>query len=609
MRLPGFAGLIVVLCSSVSVASASKLSTLEAHIESSSLLRTIQSFKDRSPPITLIPTCKALSPRLLHLLPGSGFATMAILCCCPQLRHKRSPHIDGNASEFTGPQGLPARPPPARLPPPVPDGLVLSPQSTAARSSLTNPLPGAEADASIHLAELVIEDSEDENGDDELAQNSRNRSTSTLEAVKARIRRHLSQDSLPRRLSESEQQIARRAQVKRLMRKRIQEELQNDNNPVVGGSSSLRHLVPPPIASVAALSNGPRDTIEFTVDEVTKDKGLMGSTAAQLAHPSETDLRHILKTVSKRSSARSDGKENHHPESRPISLRDWVEHDMEATYSDHHRHVRQRSSLHQIPASPQLQLVRVASLHDARALASLRLSLSAGRLADLLTSDKSQSLLRSVVRRSHSCYTLDVNSEDTESLKPNRVDPSLFTARTADSADEVDPSQVSRHSDDQPRRIPKSSSLIRDESPVGLWLRAQSQQFCTSTASPLHSERLSDDEACFPDRRSPADQPCACAAIVARPQLESSVSSRCSPSATLEQTAASAAIPVGTEAARTFSRETKHIRHIDRDHSSAGASLPAMSSVASHTPASMDIPLQNVVRKGFAGMALPSFRC
>lgn len=139
---------------------------------------------------------------------------MEILCCCRQLRSKKKPqHEEHN---------LPTPPPPARLPPPVPDPLVMSPGSTVARSSLTNPLPGAAADASVQLGELLVEDSDDENGghDNDPAQDSKNRSTSTLQAVRSRIRRHLSQDSLSRQ-SETEEQIARRAEVKRLLRKRI----------------------------------------------------------------------------------------------------------------------------------------------------------------------------------------------------------------------------------------------------------------------------------------------------------------------------------------------------------------------------------------------------
>ncbi|KAJ4422007.1 hypothetical protein N0V82_003303 [Gnomoniopsis sp. IMI 355080] len=261
----------------------------------------------------------------------------------------------------------------ARLPPPIPNGLALSPQSTADRSSLTNPLPSTEADVSVHLAELVMEDSEDGICDDELAHTAKNRSTSTLEAVKARIRRHLSLDSIPGQ-SESEEQIARRAEVKRLMRKRIQEELQSENSPVLGGSSTLQHPAAPSVASVTVLGNGPRDTIEFTVDEVTKDKEVPRGRIAELSDSLDSGVRHNLTVACKRSTHSSD-KENRQVESRTVNLRDWVEDDLQATESGYHKHFRKRSSLPEIPVSPQLKPVRTASLHDAAALASWRLSL------------------------------------------------------------------------------------------------------------------------------------------------------------------------------------------------------------------------------------------
>lgn len=195
---------------------------------------------------------------------------MDILCCCGHLRPKKKPQHGGE----------PKLPTP---PPPVPPSLLASPGSTFARSSLTNPLPGAAADASVQLGELIVEDSDDDNGDhdDVTARGSKSRSTSTLQAVKSRIRRHLSQDSLSRQ-SETEEQIARRAEVKRLLRKRIEEELRSEADIVLSEPYSPPRFVPGQ-GNLAVNVNGPRDTIEFTVDENKRGKEPIISKACPLA--------------------------------------------------------------------------------------------------------------------------------------------------------------------------------------------------------------------------------------------------------------------------------------------------------------------------------------
>lgn len=526
---------------------------------------------------------------------------MAILCCCPQLLNKRRHKIEEVATQDDGLQELPTRPPPARLPPSLPNGLTLSPQSTAARSSLTNPLPSAEADASVHLAELIMEDSEDDIGDDELLHTNKNRSTSTLDAVKARIRRHLSLDSIPGQ-SESEEQIARRAEVKRLMRKRIQEELQSENSPGLGGPSTLQHPAPSSVASVTILGSGPRDTIEFTVDEATKDKEAARFRPADMSDSLESGVQDNLTTACRRSSTHSKGKENGVVESRPVSLRDWIEHDLDATQSGHHKHFRKRSSLPEIPVSPQLQPVRAASLRDTASLASWRLSLTADRLADLLTPDKTRSLFRPVVTPADSYDAFQARSDDENYPRHDRTTSSPIAIKNAETADKVTASRVSLHSNHRGRCIPKSSSLVRDESPVGLWLRAQSQQFRLSTASPRHSELIFDDETQCPVRGSTAHQ--AREADTIHTQLEYTNSSRCSHSAAWEQRAASAALLSDAKHMKAFPQAISGI-------APDGVPLTSISREICQTPTLVDAggPLQNVVRRGLAGIRLPSFRC
>ncbi|ROV91996.1 hypothetical protein VSDG_07636 [Cytospora chrysosperma] len=192
----------------------------------------------------------------------------------------------------------------------MPQSLALSPGSTAARSSLTNPLPGAAADASVQLAELIVEDSDDDH-DDDPAHNSKTKSTSTFQTVKSRIRRHLSQDSLSRQ-NESEEQIARRAEVKRLLRKRIQEELRSE--------ADVPPSTPPRLVSGQGKLgvNGPRDTIEFAVDEIRRDKELARFKAYHLAQSKEHQCRLSNPFF-------SDDKENRGLEGRAASLPDRVD--------------------------------------------------------------------------------------------------------------------------------------------------------------------------------------------------------------------------------------------------------------------------------------------
>lgn len=546
-----------------------------------------------------LPTSLASRPR---------FTAMAILCCCPQLIHKRRHQIDEEPSQDESPQGLPTHPPAARLPAPVPHDLALSPQSTAARSSLTNPLPGAEADASVHLAELVLEDSEDYIVDDELAHTNRNRSTSTLEAVKARIRRHLSLDSIPGQ-SESEEQIARRAEVKRLMRKRIQEELQNENNPSSGGSITLQHPASPSVTSATVLGNGPRDTIEFTVDEATTHKELAKAKPAHLFNSSESGVRHIVTSTSRRSLSQSSGQQNRRISSRPVSLRNLGDHAVEATESGHYRHVRHRSSLPEMPISPHLQPVRAVSLHDSASLASWRLSFSADRLAELLTPDKNQLSLRSVVSPADSHDPVHTHLNGDVRPSQNRLASSPPATHMAEAADKRIANQNSLHSDCPGRRIPKSSSLVRDESPVGLWLRAQSQQFRLCATSPLQSEQQSDSETDGHCRSSTPDQGHGVGALHTR--IELSNSPRCSGVEAYEQRATSAVLVSDVETVQNFPPDTSDNLRQPRDLSPAGV----ISTPSSHGNCQkamlehVDGRLQNVVRKGFAGIRLPSFRC
>lgn len=409
---------------------------------------------------------------------------MAILCCCGKLRSRKRPQTEDDAD-------LPVPPPPAKLPAPVLHPSAISPGSTLARSSLTNPLPGAATDASVYLGELVVEESDDDNVAEDPAHDSRNRSTSTLQAVKSRIRRHLSQDSLQRQ-SETEEQIAHRAEVKRLMRKRIQEELQNEVDNVPSHCSTPQQHGPCP---TALPGNGPRDTIEFTVDESHKSKELTPVKAAYVEETNEVEGRPTSKLSSRRPSTTCNSfeNENRRPTSLVASEPDWMDADSKASHIDCHVGIRERSSLPDMPNSPVLVPVRGSVFHDASSLASWRLSLSADKLADLFTPDKRMSLFRPIANTPATRSTADLRDD----VSPARPRSKSSPLGVRDSNTRLRPHSRQPSLDSNIcSRIPASKSLIRDESPVGLWLRTQSMPFRASITSQPQSEVGSEEHNC-----------------------------------------------------------------------------------------------------------------
>lgn len=412
---------------------------------------------------------------------------MAILCCCGQLRSRKRPQDEEDA-------GLPIPPPPAKLPAAVLHPSAISPGSTIARSSLTNPLPGAATDAIVHLGELVVEDSDDDDIDEDPGHDSRNRSTSTLQAVKSRIRRHLSEDSLQRQ-SETEEQIAHRAEVKRLMRKRIQEELQSEADNVPSRSSTPQRHGPGP---VTLPGNGPRDTIEFVVDESHKSKDLTPVRTAGMTEKGETERSPTSISSFKMPSTHSFDDENRRPTSLAASEPDWMDAESRASHVECHVGIRERNSLPDIPNSPVLLPVRGSAFHDASSLASWRLSLSADKLADLFTPDKTLTMFRPLASTPANRSTADLR--DDVSLARPRSKSSPLGIRDSNTRPRTHSRQVSLEST-LCSRIPASKSLMRDESPVGLWLRTQSMPFRHYTTSRPQSE-IGSEETNHCSRRS-----------------------------------------------------------------------------------------------------------
>lgn len=117
------------------------------------------------------------------------------------------------------------------------------------------------------LEQLVVEDSDTEDDNSAFSR----RDTGTLEAVKSRLIRQFSHESNMRRRSRlsvghSQGEIARRAELRRLRQKRIQDELQvDDTNDASSKKSSQSTRYSPRLNELAQPGGGPRDNIEFAV--------------------------------------------------------------------------------------------------------------------------------------------------------------------------------------------------------------------------------------------------------------------------------------------------------------------------------------------------------
>ncbi|KAM5378887.1 hypothetical protein ACJZ2D_004189 [Fusarium nematophilum] len=117
------------------------------------------------------------------------------------------------------------------------------------------------------LDQLVVDDSDSDAGQTQEGK----RAGCALSAVRNRLIRSISQDTDDKHpslasLGSSEEEIARRAELRRLMRKRIQDELQNEQGEDDLGDKpahSIRCLAS--VVNLSMPSSGPRDAIEFAV--------------------------------------------------------------------------------------------------------------------------------------------------------------------------------------------------------------------------------------------------------------------------------------------------------------------------------------------------------
>ena len=389
---------------------------------------------------------------------------MTVFCCCgvPRPPKTATPSTSSPKNQTPNPSGvLPAVPPPARLP--VAGPLTSNPVIAIPLSVHAHRDSSSKSGASLQLAtssvivpigpadlsDLVVEDS-----DDELPGRSTepSKSTSTLQLVKENIRRHLSQDSLPKKKSRSavgssHEEIQRRAELKRLMHKRIQEELRIEQSHERAQSEVSSVLPPPKSSSLDYLpGGGPRDTLEFSVAQEEEE-----------AHPDMTSLAIAKSGASVSPSAQAaplSNKENNHIRTNTFQY---------PTISFSQKPIRERNSLPEMPASPVLAPRRSSNTIDTSSLGSWRLSYSATQLEDFL-----------------SFIDQDGSSKDAESF----LKAAASSVGAPCSAQLLRRSKSETRSRSSPARTPGNATpCVLDQSSMGTWLRSQGLGSCSPSIS------------------------------------------------------------------------------------------------------------------------------
>lgn len=204
---------------------------------------------------------------------------MSVFCCFRTSRRNRAADEDLDAIHAPVSIPLPTLPPPAKLPenPHLSDYLqpvqradtVTSLRSNAAPSSNYSSVPRSYR-AHLHPGELVSQDHSDTEAD--LGPNITRKASGALEAVRGKFLRSRSRDASSRNsrtsVGTSDEELARRAELKRLMHKRIQEELASEAREEYRELSGLSSPSPQPTPPLI-FGGGPRDLLEFSMADAS----------------------------------------------------------------------------------------------------------------------------------------------------------------------------------------------------------------------------------------------------------------------------------------------------------------------------------------------------
>ena len=390
---------------------------------------------------------------------------MTLFCCCssPPSHSSRAPVVPHQAGLDM--IRLPTPPPPVRLPgthfvdnPGVAPAGAVPGQKVSLQLAIPTTITAL---TPTELGQLAVDD--DVDSDDDWDQGMTNKNGSTLQLVRRGVRGHASQDSLGRSKSRSavgssEEEIARRAELKRLMHKRIQDELRSEARQEIQSETSSRYagrrIEPIP-------GGGPRDNLEFSV-----------------AHASD-DTRGDQQQV------RSPSTFVNYPEVCPSSRGDLSSaHVRRASCPDHFSSPLARSpskvqaspsesrSLPKLSTTPNLVPKHLPSIARTSSLDSWRLSYSAGQLGDLLTL--------------HNDYLAREPSPPGDIVPPASKD-----GRVCVPPSQTVPSICSlSRSYSSPARHDRPTKVKADQSPLGTWLRSQGLE--PQSSAPAKRQDFSD---------------------------------------------------------------------------------------------------------------------
>lgn len=196
---------------------------------------------------------------------------MAMLCCCRHRARDRREDRLNDAPQFSlaSSRACPQQDPipfPRRDTPPTSESGEL--QDLQLSSGIVAAVPvNTPSHGPVDLDQLLVDDSDGEDDRNALHR----KATSTWKLIRKSMscifsRNDAGRNRVPSIGALSQEDLARRAELKRLMHKRIQDELQIEDT-VIKSSSEPRTSIQQPLATILEQpGGGPRDTIEFAVD-------------------------------------------------------------------------------------------------------------------------------------------------------------------------------------------------------------------------------------------------------------------------------------------------------------------------------------------------------
>ncbi|TLS25412.1 hypothetical protein PpBr36_07222 [Pyricularia pennisetigena] len=395
---------------------------------------------------------------------------MAVFCCCG----RRAPNKDKKSTPARDGPVIPSLPPPAILPtisqpsqlPVTEPSPVAHPSQSKCSLPLATPIPGAPLELA-EICELVIDDSD--SGPDS-PQPRRSRASSTLHFVKTHLRKHISQDSLQRQsrttVGSSTEELARRAELRRLMRKRIQEELQTEDSRDMDSdvpSTVLRLSAPLPHCDQLP-GGGPRDNLEFSVIEAIEDVGSDSNpVATEESNPSSPNRANKSETAAVKEAS-------HNP--RRVSCPEY----MTSTDNPHSLRPASRAALRErrnsLPPPS-------SSSHSTQVLGS---SATGSSFGSLLASENTHSVSRQAVTAvvvNGGISPKDIKRQTTIDFKETII--GRAPRRTSRS-----PQRPGVYSKSRSKSPPVSDALDLDHSPMKTWLRCQ--ELCNFSGTSHHDE-------------------------------------------------------------------------------------------------------------------------